>query len=171
MYLQSAEECVSGKVVCRAQDFQEYCAGWRNSSVNYLTSRCVSGVRVPVRFLGSEREFVEHPIWRGLERLRPAAGRRLARQSLFSEPQIQRWRPVLWGGHFTQAAEVGKNPRIPLIAVGLAHLQGSLPEPVDESGFLTALPGSEGEYQPRPQESHGCRMEIGRASGREQGSV
>ena len=62
------------------------------------------------------------------------------------------------GGHFTQAAEVGKNPRIPLIAVGLAHLQGSFAEPLEESGFLTALPGWEGEYQPRPQESHGCRM-------------
>src|ERR1035437_2061469 len=62
------------------------------------------------------------------------------------------------GGHFTQAAEVGKNPRIPLIAVGVAYLQGSLPEPLEESGFLTALPGSEGAYQPRPQASHGCRM-------------
>src|ERR1039457_1090014 len=50
--------------------------------------------------LGSERESVKCPIWRGLERLRPAAGCRLARQPLFSEPQIQRWRPVWWGRTF-----------------------------------------------------------------------
>src|ERR1039458_8183290 len=114
MYLQSAEECVSGKVVCRAQDFQEYCAGWRNSSVNYLTARCVSGVRVPVRFLGSEREFVKRPIWRGLERLRPAAGCRLARQSLFSEPQIQRWRPVWWGRTFHASRRSWKESSHPI---------------------------------------------------------
>src|SRR5450756_394697 len=61
-------------------------------------------------------------------------------------------------GHFTQAAETGKNPRIPLIVVGLAHLKGPLPEPLEEPGFLTAFPGWEGAYQPRPQASHGCRM-------------
>src|ERR1017187_1159233 len=106
---------------------------------------------------GSERESVKCPIWRGLERLRLAAEQRFARQPLFSEPQIQRWRPG-GGGHFTHAAEIGKNPRIPLIVVGLAHLQGSLPEALEEPGFLTAFSGSEGAYQPRPQESHGRRM-------------
>src|SRR5450756_1740227 len=62
------------------------------------------------------------------------------------------------GGHFTHAAETGKNPRIPLIVGGLAHLKGPLPEPLEEPGFLTAFSGSEGAYQPRPQESHGCQM-------------
>src|ERR1035437_4774916 len=123
-----------------------------------IPRRCRTATNTCTCFLGSERESVKCPIWRGLERLRPAAGCRLARQSLYSEPQIQRWRPVLWGGHFTQAAEVGKNPRIPLIAVGLAHLQGSLPAHLEEPGFLTAFPGTEGAYQPRPQASHGCRM-------------
>src|ERR1035437_8489175 len=55
------------------------------------------------RTKGSERESVKCPIWRGLERLRPAAGCRLARQSLYAEPQIQRWRPV-WGGRTFHAS-------------------------------------------------------------------
>jgi hypothetical protein len=63
---------------------------------------------------GSERESVKCPIWRGLERLRPAAGRRLARQSLFSEPQIQRWRPVLWGRTFHASSRSRKESSHPI---------------------------------------------------------
>ena len=159
MYLQSAEECVSGKVVCRAQDFQEYCAGWRNSSVNYLTSRCVSGVRVPVRFLGSEREFVEHPIWRGLERLRPAAGRRLARQSLFSEPQIQRWRSVWWARTFHASLRSSGASSHPIDRSRVGTPAGLIAGTLGGIGFLTALPDSEGEYQPTLDESNGWRKE------------
>src|SRR5450756_1372933 len=54
----------------------------------------------PAYILGSERESVKCPIWRRLERLRLAAEQRFARQPLFSEPQIQRWRPVWWGRTF-----------------------------------------------------------------------
>src|ERR1035437_7540027 len=65
-------------------------------------------------FFGSERESVKCPIWRGLERLRPAAGRRLARQSLFSEAQIQRWRPVLWGRTFHASRRSWKESSHPI---------------------------------------------------------
>src|ERR1035437_3976425 len=64
--------------------------------------------------MGSERESVKCPIWRGLERLRPAAGRRLARQSLFSEAQIQRWRPVLWGRTFHASRRSWKESSHPI---------------------------------------------------------
>jgi len=63
---------------------------------------------------GSERESVKCPIWRGLERLRPAAGCRLARQSLYSEPQIQRWRPVLWGRTFHASRRSWKESSHPI---------------------------------------------------------
>src|SRR5450759_3837451 len=69
--------------------------------------------RVPT-YLGSERESVKYPIWRGLERLRPAAGCRLARQSLYSEPQIQRWRPVLWGRTFHASRRSWKESSHPI---------------------------------------------------------
>src|ERR1035437_3806285 len=64
--------------------------------------------------MGSERESVKCPIWRGLERLRPAAGCRLARQSLYSEPQIQRWRPVLWGRTFHASRRSWKESSHPI---------------------------------------------------------
>src|ERR1017187_7733453 len=64
--------------------------------------------------LGSERESVKCPIWRGLERLRSAAGCRLARQSLYSEPQIQRWRPVLWGRTFHASRRSWKESSHPI---------------------------------------------------------
>jgi hypothetical protein len=60
-----------------------------------MSYRC----NLPTLF-GSERESVKCPIWRRLERLRLAAEQRFARQPLFSEPQIQRWRPVWWGRTF-----------------------------------------------------------------------
>src|ERR1035437_9993350 len=63
---------------------------------------------------GSERESVKCPIWRGLERLRPAAGCRLARQSLYSEPQIQRWRPVFWGRTFHASRRSWKESSHPI---------------------------------------------------------
>jgi hypothetical protein len=63
---------------------------------------------------GSAREFVKCPIWRGLECLRPAAGCRLARQSLYSEPQIQRWRPVSWGRTFHASSRSRKEPSHPI---------------------------------------------------------
>jgi hypothetical protein len=65
-------------------------------------------------FFGSAREFVKRPIWRGLERLCPTEGRRLARQSLLSEPQIQRWRPVLWGRTFHASSRSRKEPSHPI---------------------------------------------------------
>ena len=75
---------------------------------------------------------------------------RFSRSRRFSDGDLSGGR-----GHFTQASEAAKFPRIPLIGVGLAHLQGSLPGPCEESGFLTALPDLEGEYQPTLEESNG----------------
>src|SRR5450759_3096447 len=112
----------------------------------------------PAYILGSERESVKCPIWRRLERLRLAAERQLARQSLFSEPQIQRWRPVWWGRTFYARSRNWKESSHPIDSSWLAHLQGSLPEPLEEPGFLTAFPGSEGAYQPSPLASHVGRM-------------
>src|ERR1035437_460791 len=90
---------------------------------------------------GSAREFVKCPIWRGLERLCPAEGRRLARQSLFSEPQIQRWRPVLRGRTFHASSRSRKKPSHPIHSkwVGTpARL--ILPEPLGGIGIPHRAP-------------------------------
>ena len=54
------------------------------------------------------------PYLAGLERLCPTEGRRLARQSLLSEPQIRRWRPVLWGRTFHASSRSRKEPSHPI---------------------------------------------------------
>jgi hypothetical protein len=65
-------------------------------------------------FSGSEQESVKYPIWRRLERLRLAAEHRFASQSLFSEPQIQRWRPVLWERTFYTSSRNRKESSHPI---------------------------------------------------------
>src|ERR1035437_8475157 len=82
---------------------------YRSVILKFLWPRCSV-----ITFFGSERESVKCPIWRGLERLLPAAGCRLARQSLYSEPQIQRWRPVLWGRTFHASRRSWKESSHPI---------------------------------------------------------
>src|SRR5450759_2813608 len=81
---------------------------------SFLPSPCVNCTYSLVATFGSAREFVKRPIWRGLERLCPTEGRRLARQSLLSEPQIRRWRPVLWGRTFHASSRSRKEPSHPI---------------------------------------------------------
>jgi hypothetical protein len=90
------------------------CICWNNASFRTHHLSILTGWRLDVPKIGSEREFVKCPIWRGLERLCPAEGRRLARQSLFSEPQIQRWRPVLRGRTFHASSRSRKKPSHPI---------------------------------------------------------